>query len=261
MVLGAAWASASCVIGVPQAPRQPPEITHRARPVPMTQVAPPFALNAAPHQGLKSIRYLPEDQMTAKDRDLVAEAESAIQKNAELEGIEFGQHKWDYEQIVCPAIPSYLLLLFRSETERGDLSLFSAAISMSNENEVRIIPILRDGFSPFTPASTNPLTISVFNRLRADEPSNKDVDWLTTGLCYAALTGAQSLPSAPAKQQTPWETTPTLQVPVRGGAIIRFSDATATHQLMEWALTFNTEGQLLAVSLSPASISAPSSAR
>jgi hypothetical protein len=113
---------------------------------------------------------------------------------------------------------------------------------------MRIIPILRRGYSLFSPAPVNALTISAFNHIRAEEHTAESPDWLGTGLCYAALAGVHpqigspeetdfhKLPAAPAGREV---------IPLRGGAIIRFTDVAAVPRPAEWTMTFNGKGRLL----------------
>jgi hypothetical protein len=69
------------------------------------------------------------------------------------------------------------------------VSVFTVSIPRGGDGRVRIIPIQRRGYSLFSPAPINALTISAFNHIRAEEHP-KAPDWLGTGLCYAALAGA-----------------------------------------------------------------------
>jgi len=78
-------------------PAQPKvkEITPVARPV-------PFSLAGDVKQ--QPITFRTVDQMTRKDRDLVADAESSISERAGFIGLEFNGGKWSYEQVLCPAL-------------------------------------------------------------------------------------------------------------------------------------------------------------
>jgi len=86
-------------------PAQPKvkEITPVARPV-------PFSLAGDVKQ--QPITFRTVDQMTRKDRDLVADAESSISERAGFIGLEFNGGKWSYEQVLCPALPNHILLRF-----------------------------------------------------------------------------------------------------------------------------------------------------
>jgi hypothetical protein len=219
-------------LSVPQ-----PSRIHKTAPRPM-----PFPPASEMPGPVASLEFLPYERMTPKDRDLEADAESSISEKAGLAGLEFNQGKWNYQQVVCPALPNHLFLQFTRNNGAGDASVFSASIPRGGDGRVRIIPILRRGYSLFSPAPINALTISAFNHILAEEHPAKAPDWLGTGLCYAALAGAKpdigppketdchKLPSAP---------TGRLVIPIRGGAIIRFTDVSAAPRDMEWTMTFN----------------------
>jgi len=189
--------------------------------------------------------------MTEMDRHLAASAEPSIREGATLAGIEFDKGKWTYQQLVCQALPGHVFLLFHENNGAGDRSLFSAAIPRSSEGHVRIIPIQRRGYSLFSPAPVNALAIAAFNRIRADEPATKPADWLSTALCYAALTGGHPDTSPLAKKSADANLglsfPPIIEVQSDGGAIVRFVDAAAARQPMQWSLTFNSKGKLLKV--------------
>ena len=91
-----------------------------------------------------------------------------------------------------------------------------------------------------------------FNRIRAEEPAHQTPDWLATSLCYAALTGARPEIFPPSQESADPSRSlsfpPTLEVGADGESTVRFVDVAAAPQPMEWALTFNSGGQLLKVS-------------
>jgi hypothetical protein len=164
-----------------------------------------------------------------------------------------------YRQLDCPALPDHLFLRFARNEGTQEMSMFSAAIPRSGDGKVRIIPIVRKGYSLFSPAPIGPMTISAFNHIRAEENIKSPADWLGTGLCYAALAGAnpqagQLLSGSPETLQLPETIPPTLNVIVGGGAVVRFADLSATPQPMEWALTFDAKGKLLKASHAPAHV-------
>jgi hypothetical protein len=195
-----------------------------------------------------SLEFLRFERMTRQDRDLEADAESSISQRAGFAGLEFNQGKWNYQQVVCPALPNHLFLQFARNNGTGDVSAFSASIPRGGNGRVRIIPILRRGYSLFSPAPINALTISAFNHIRAEEHPVKAPDWLGTGLCYAALAGAKpeiGLLEGTDLPQMPSAPTAKLVIPLRGSAIIQFTDVSNAPREMEWTMTFNGKGRLL----------------
>jgi len=215
----------------------------------------PFSLVTETPAPAAALEFRPFDRMTQQDRDLAADAEASIDERAGYANLEFNQGKWNYQQIVCSALPNHLFLQFTRNNGAGDVSVFSASIPRGGEGRVRIIPILRHSYSLFSPAPINALTISAFNHIRAEEHPAKAPEWLATGLCYAALAGAhpqigpadetnvKKLPAAP---------TGSLVVPLNGGAVISFTDVSAIPHSMKWTMNFDARGKLLKASHSAA---------
>lgn len=225
--------------------------SYKSLQVPPSTNLTPFTLDPQQPPNAKLIEFLAESEMTQPDRDLAAGAQASIREDSALTGIEFGEGKWAYEQLVCQALPGHMFLLYRGDNGAGDVTIFSAAISRSGNSHVRIIPVQRRGFSLFSPAPVNPLTIAAFNRIRMSEPANPDADWLSVALCYAALTGDHPQIS-PIQDKSPapgltLSFPPTLEVGANGESTVRFVDGSSQRQPTEWALTFNAKGQLLKV--------------
>jgi len=232
-------------------PAQPKvkEITPVARPV-------PFSLAGDVKQ--QPITFRTVDQMTRKDRDLVADAESSISERAGFIGLEFNGGKWSYEQVLCPALPNHILLRFTRNNGTGDESIFSASIPRNGDGRVRIVPIRLRGYSLFSPAPINALTISAFNHIRAEEHADTPPQWLGTALCYAALAGGH--PESPltaeadANQKFQLAMPAKMEIPARGNVALSFAEASATPRPMEWTMTFDRKGKLLKATHKPAEL-------
>ena len=209
-----------------------------------------------------SVSFLTVDQMSANDRLQAANAESSIAEHVKFNDLDFNQGKWSYEQVVCPALPNHIFLRFLRNNGVGDMSMFTASIPRGSEGRVRIIPIERRGYSLFSPAPINALTISAFNHIRAEENPDMDPakapDWLGTGLCYAALAGghpqAATLSDHPAAEKFPVASTALLEVGNEGGAVLSFTDMAATPRPMRWSMTFDRKGRLIKGGHSPAQL-------
>lgn len=228
-----------------------------ARPIPEHTVPMPFPPNAGPLEIVRSIQLRTPDQMSEPDRLLEAGAESSIAERAGYADIAFNEGKWSYTQLVCPALPHHLFLRFTRNNGVGDVSVFSASIPRNGEGHIRIIPIQRRSYSLFSPAPINALTLSAFNRIRAEDIAEREKadttpGWLGTGLCYAALAGANpaaaQMDAMSGQKKYPQASSPILYVPPQGGAVIRFTDMSAKPQPMAWALEFNGKGRLLKAS-------------
>lgn len=196
--------------------------------------------------------------MTEKDRTLVADAESSVMEKARYSDLGFNEGKWNYRQLVCPALPNHMFLRFTRNNGTGDASVFSASIPRKDEGRVRIIPIERRGYSLFSPAPINALTISAFNHIRAEEGAERAPEWLGTALCYAALAGANPqvalLEENTGSRYPQVAQTAILHLLQKGGAIIQFTDAGALPRPMTWTMTFNRKGKLVKAAHAPAAM-------
>jgi hypothetical protein len=258
LILAAAFIAAFCLPMGAQTVEELSAAGFKVRPVAEAPRPMPFSPVTEDSGRAHSIEFLSQDRMAQRDRDRSADAEAMIGERAGFAGLEFNEGKWSYRQIVCPALPNHLFLQFTRNDGAGDVSLFSASIPRGGEGHVRIIPIQRRGYSLFSPAPINALTIAAFNRIRAEERSDQAPDWLGTGLCYAALAGAhpQAAPRTENAEGTefPAAMSAVLQIPNDGGAIIRFTDVAAAPRPMEWTMTFDGKGKLLKATHLPASL-------
>jgi hypothetical protein len=216
----------------------------------------PFPPGSMRFKNTFSVEFLAPDQMTERDREMEAGAESSIAERAGFADLEFNEGKWGYRQIACPALPNHLFLRFTRNNGVGDVSVFSVSIPRTSEGRVRIIPIQRRGYSLFSPAPINALTISAFNHIRGEENLPSNPDWLGTGLCYAALAGADPVAEprteASGRQKFYPSALNALKIPGEGGAQILFTDTSALPHPMEWTLTFDPKGRLLKATHLPA---------
>ncbi len=230
---------------------------HRgARIVPPAVSAGPFSTEEQSQAAAFSIEFRAADRMTQKDRNLAADAESSIAEHTGRSGFDLEQGQWSYRQVVCPALPNHLFLQYTRNNGVGDVTMFTASIPRGSEGRVRIIPILRRGYSLFSPAPINALTISAFNHIRAEEPDGRSENWLGNGLCYAALAGAHPQVPKPGEELDSDGPAPALtaamDVPTSGGEVIRFADAAAKPKPMEWMMTFTHKGKLVSAKHFPA---------
>jgi hypothetical protein len=104
----------------------------------------------------------------------------------------------------------------------------------------------------FSPAPINEITIAAFNHIRSEEKAENAPSWVGTGLCYAALAGANpvAVPLSDASLLPggfPIASAPILEVDPGGDETIRFADASAKPRPMGWELIFNKKGRLLKV--------------
>jgi hypothetical protein len=235
-----------------------------AKPVPSRFPVTPFPPGEGPLEIARSIRLRSADQMTEADRLAEAGAESSIAERAGFNDIAFNQGKWSYQQLVCPALPNHLFLRFTRNNGANDVSVFSVSIPRNGQGRLRVIPILRRSYSLFSPAPINAMTIAAFNHIRTEEQPESTPSWLGTGLCYAALAGANPVAAQEVTQivsrsgpkNFPAASSPELEIPPQGGAVIRFTDMAATPRPMLWSLTFSRKGRVLKATHTPAHLDA-----
>ena len=221
----------------------------------------PFPVNART-KSRQELEFRPVEQMTAADRELAEANEAEIARRAGLQGFRgvggVGQAEmepskddgWGYEQAVCPVFPGHLILEYSRGNGDGDVTLFAAVVPRG-EGHVRVIPVRRRGYSLWTPASSNALTINDFNHMVQEGHEGLSPDWLTLGLCYTALAGGHvraALAARTAEEEVyPLVAPAMLTVGAKGGAEVRLDDATPKTKPMSWTLSFDGRGRLLKV--------------
>jgi hypothetical protein len=144
-------------------------------------------------------------------------------------------------------LTNHTFLRFFGNNGTGDLTVFTASIPRGEQGGVRIIPIERRGYSLFSPAPINKLTISAFNHIRAEENPGPDSDiapdWLGTAHCYAALAGGHPQAAAPTEQpeveKFPPANTALLDVGSNGAAALSFTDVSVASRPMRWSMAFD----------------------
>lgn len=227
---------------------QPPVHTGPSSPFPLGQEAPPISTD---------VLFRSSDQMSAADRALQADSQAAIAQHAGLASFQLDEGQWSYRQIDCRAFPNHLFLRFTRDGGPGDRSVFSVSMPRNGQGRLLVIPVLRRGYSLFSPAPSNSGNIARFNRIRREGGPNRKTGWLETALCYAALAGAD--PSigpltGDAVVDDPSPPLAEMQVFLDGGAIVRFTDQASHPHPLLWSLIFSPGGELLKVDREPALI-------
>jgi hypothetical protein len=244
-----------CALGNAQEPRSvaasptPKPILRQKAPQPT-----PFSLDEARQDSAKLVDFPPADQISQQDRDLWTGALPAIRERANAAGLDFNQDAWDARQITCSALPGHLFLTFTRGGGTGEASAFTASIPRGS-GQVRIIPILRRGYSLFSPAPINEQTLSAFNHIRAEEHPAQPSEWLATGLCYAALAGAHpeiGLAGDLNRRKNSTAAPGSLTLTADSGGEISFIDLNAKPRRALWTMSFDGSGKLLKVTQSAA---------
>lgn len=193
--------------------------------------------------------------MSAADRALQAGSQAVIAQRAALANFQLGEGRWSYRQIDCRAFPNHLFLRFTRDGGPGDRSVFSVSMPRNGRGRLLLIPVLRRGYSLFSPAPGSAGTIAAFNRIRREDGPDPKTGWLETALCYAALAGANPRVGPLTGDAVVDEPSPPLaemQVLLDGGGIVRFTDEASLPRPLLWSLTFSPSGELLKVEREPA---------
>lgn len=249
IALAAASIAAVCAPMMAQAGEDASAAHLKIRHVPEAVAPAPFPAESGGSANVAPIEYRSIERMTEQDRLLASNAESSIGEYAGHIGLELNQGQWSYRQVVCPAMPNHIFLRYTRNSGTGDVSIFTASIPRDGEGRVRIIPIQLRGYSLWSPAPINALTISAFNHIRAEEHPEAAPDWLGAGLCYAALAGghpvAAKLTGESNITKLPAAMPAELMIPIHGGEEVSFMDMSASPRLMEWTMIFNRKGKLM----------------
>lgn len=222
----------------------------------------PFLTIATRQTPLYAVEFRSADQISEQDRLLLADSESSIAEHADFAGLEFSRDNWKSRQIVCPTFPNHLFVQFTRNNGAGDVSVFSASIPRNGNGRVRVVPILKRGYSLFSPAPINALTISAFNHIRAEDSETANSDWLGNALCYAALAGARPEIVAPGAEPALHKPIPALsaamdvEMQAHGMEVLRFDDAAARPHATEWQMTLTHQGKLIKATHRPAGMMA-----
>ena len=215
----------------------------------------PFPMDSKTGKTIDRLEYLAPEQMSATDSALAEANQAEIARRAGLQGFDLGREgqaegSWGYEQAVCPVFPDHLILEYSRLNGNGDVTLFSAVIPRG-DGHVRVIPVRRRSYSLWTPAPSNALTINDFNHMVQEGHEGLSPDWLTLGLCYAALAGghvrAALVPRTAADEVYPLFVPAKLSISDKKGAQILFADVTPHSKAMDWILSFDAKGRLLKV--------------
>jgi hypothetical protein len=119
--------------------------------------------------------------------------------------------------------------------------MFAASVPRGKDGRVRVIPILRRGFSLISPAPVSKVTIAAFNQIRAEEHAGEKADWSAVSQCYAALSSARW--NEPQSEVSLAEIAPdTIQLGEKGLLSVSLElDSPAPGR---WMVTYGRDGQL-----------------
>jgi hypothetical protein len=233
-------------------PSESSTMPYPAKPVPQAKPLTPFSTNSSSGIG-HFIVYRPRDEMSESDRDLATKRSRDPGCCRVYAGIDFDKEKWSYRQLECQALPGHLFSALSREIAASVMRVFfpprfhapARAVSAS-------FPWSGAAFlcSRPLPSTNSPWRRSIaFARRNRQRPAP---DWLSTGLCYAALTEPRLesfhlAASIAQRKSRVCHFPPTLEVGVDGESTVRFVNVAEPRQPMQWALTFDAKGQLVKV--------------
>lgn len=209
----------------------------------------PFSLTGT---GSLVVQVRQAEAMSQQDKVLEAGAESVIREKAGFEDLGFNEEGWTYKQLICPAFPNHLLLRFTRNGSSGERSMFSVSIPRTMEGQIRVVPILRKGYSLFSPAPVNAMGLGAVRHMLAEEPAENKPEFGALAVCYAALTGAPSV-AAPNGESIEPAAPPAVDTNADGSFDLRFSMAGA--RPMRYDLFFDRKGRLIKASRSEDGVS------
>jgi hypothetical protein len=197
---------------------------------------------------VQALEFRAPEAMTTEDRAVADGGQDEITRRAELQGFHLTEGSgWGYEQAVCPAFPEHVVLEYSRLNGPGDVTLFSAVVPRGSVGHVRVIPVRRRGYSLWTPASSNALTLNDFNHMVKE--GGLSPDWMTLSLCYTALAAghvrAALIPETRADETYPLAEPAMLTVNAKkAGAEVRMVDTAKPRPKGEWLFEFDGLGHL-----------------
>ena len=210
------------------------------RPLPELGVHDPFSIDG--RNGARIVEVRSETAISEQDKLLEANLESTIRERAAFQALDLSSGQWSYSQLACKSFPGHLFLRFNRNNGAGDESAFTVSIPRYGNGRIRFVPLLRRGYSLWSPTPVNAITISAFNHILLEERSGSETeskpDWSSMAVCYAALAGSGG-PDADSVELT---RAPILHIAFSGEAHVEF--ITGSRRLSEWQMFFDRKGIL-----------------
>jgi hypothetical protein len=205
-----------------------------------------------------SLERLDPSQMSEADYQVVSNLRAELARQASLANFDISDSGWKFQQVVCPALPDYVLLSFTHGAAENGSSRFGAALPRNN-TQVRVISTYAHGLLPFQASWNRQGTFEAFNNILSEErgtlPMSHAPNWLTIALCYAELSGysVQVLNPTPLPDTT-LDTLrldgnrPQMMIASDQSADILFSDVSHPATTTNWKLHFDRHGQMTSAS-------------
>ena len=223
-----------------------------AEPVESTPLSGPPAILALEHR--------PAAQMQPQDAAAVASMSTELSQKARIAGFDIGGAGWEYQQIVCPAFPDYVLLEFSHGSQDSGVPRFVAVLER-NAPWVRVVSTVSGGTLPLGPFWPRPGGYEIFNHMLRRErgllPLGSAPAWLSIAMCYAEFSGhhvqvfiPEPLPDSTLDLSRLNANQPQMLIDPDQNADVTFSDASKPAVTTEWLLRFDQHGQIFSASRS-----------
>lgn len=207
-----------------------------------------------------SLQHLDQQQMSEADYQVVSNLSPELSKQAALANFDISNPAWHFQQVVCPALPDYVLLSFAHGADESGSSRFGAVLPRDNA-QVRVVSTYAHGLLPFEASWNRPGTFEVFNGMlraeRGELPLSHAPNWLTIALCYAELSGypVQVLSTTPLPETTLDmlrldANRPQMVIASDQSADVTFSDVSRPEMTTNWKIHFDRHGQITSASRS-----------
>ncbi|HEX4006438.1 MAG TPA: hypothetical protein VHX60_09705 [Acidobacteriaceae bacterium] len=215
------------------------------------------------HEIYTSLGHRAPGQMDPADASLVQEAQSRISGEAAMFGYDLRSGAWSFDQILCPAMPGYVVLHYRNQPRRGAASMLTVLVPR-RQGHVLAVPVRYGSATPYRSAAEASRTIAAFNRAVPAEVAhaamNPQGDWLRFAMCYAAVAGAD--PRVPLRPGVDTKRLlgpkPTFQISLTGQAnVLRFTDIDAPDHYEVWSIALNNTGRVLSAESIPRAAGIP----
>ena len=220
-----------------------------------------------PHRVLLQLDQVGPAQMSPADSEVVASRHEQLTSAVATAGFDLQQGGWSYQQVVCPVLPSAVILQYQMGAGTSQASRFVAVIPR-NASDVRIVAVQRNGNSPFTRSDANGNTIAIFNSLLSADginiygPAMQENDgWVKLALCYAELAGHH--PTTLLTDTIYGESFDrNVSMPKRiydknGEFVLAFSDVNDPQSTVNWNLNFDKTAHLSSVKVVPQKMNTP----
>lgn len=170
---------------------------------------------------------------------------------ARIYGYNLAEGNWTESPGFCTAMPQAILLHYHREFPDRTESVFTAIVPRA-AGQVRIVPVLYHGATPFVPAPRNPRNYALFNSLEAASDSGFDTadekHWREAGACYAEMTGGTIENLQDSRVEIAGQPSPTVLMDLQTKtARVVVAERNGSHSYQVWSILLNRKGKITSV--------------